>query len=378
MNNILRGCNMNKIILLHLLVNLILFVQCEDCDCDENSDLKSCQIIDENIIVNEALLGEHIFSCFKGVRVAFPRLNELKIVKNDLKLRQLHLPENVTKVHLEAAELKTSFFSSLSSQLNDLFIANTIIETQELGINEMGVNLFNLTVTNCSLKQFKNSISNSKLKQLDLSYNFLETFENASYPALVILILSHNKFIYIGHTVFEKMTALEDLKLDHNNIQFITPNAFDQNHKLGHVDLTQNKLMRFQLINQSETKFKIQMDCNPLCEYLWKWNQLPYATYEGIECSASGDIWLTLSSSLVLINIMALLTFCVIRSGKKLEDKKPARPQQIQRDEVSYSEGLYDQPEIYIYDTISVSDEPSRPEIPVYEVIQKKKKQIDI
>nr|AVK72307.1 slit2 protein [Isodiametra pulchra] len=84
-----------------------------------------------------------------------------------------------------------------------------------------------------------------RVVKLDLSYNNLTLIGDLSnFPSLDQLLLDHNQIEYILPNAFSKLANLERLSLKNNRLQQISPRVFQENSNLQKLDLSFNKIQK--------------------------------------------------------------------------------------------------------------------------------------
>lgn len=85
----------------------------------------------------------------------------------------------------------------------------------------------------------------SFIETLLLSENELELFDvgtSAELGRLRVLDLSHNKFVKLSATMFERLKRLERLNLKGNLVDEIEPDGFKNSGRLKYLDISENRL----------------------------------------------------------------------------------------------------------------------------------------
>jgi len=109
------------------------------------------------------------------------------------------------------------------------------------------LSLKKLVISGCNISSvtFETFANVSKLEQLDLSYNYLNTIDinilNA-LPKLSYLYLSHNQISEIIPGTLQKNSFLEFLDLAYNKIEHLRSDVFDGFFNLHYIKLESNKL----------------------------------------------------------------------------------------------------------------------------------------
>ncbi|XP_077341969.1 toll-like receptor 5 [Lithobates pipiens] len=154
----------------------------------------------------------------------------------------LNLKENKLK-KIDTDELKAQVIDLSENQLVDLGVLYKVLQNTEI----IGISLKQNQLSNCY--PFYNIPPNNSLSYLDLSNNMiqliwineqcLDIFHNLS--ALQNLYLSNNHLQFLPDGLFMKLTSLEFLNLSSNFLRHLTPGVFPKG--LITLDISKNQLL---------------------------------------------------------------------------------------------------------------------------------------
>ncbi|KAL3860789.1 hypothetical protein ACJMK2_010856 [Sinanodonta woodiana] len=224
------------------------------------------------------------FQSLFNLKKLYLNKNQISVISNDafrglVKLEELDLSRNKLQY------ISTTIFSPLpnlqnlnlsENQINDLpvgvFHVQRNLNTLRLSGNMLGqiqtlafrgiLSLRELHLQNCGLSvlSYDFLVTNSFLKVLDLSNNFLQSLPNgADFRHLQILThlnLSSNQISFLNNTQFEGLN-LEILDLSHNRIEQIMQNTFEF-ASIRHLDISYNQLRTIADNSFRELGFKLK------------------------------------------------------------------------------------------------------------------------
>lgn len=139
--------------------------------------------------------------------------------------------------------LEENTFEGLNS-LPKLVLSWTQLSAVNNGSFEGMTELRELNMSHSKINdlQYNAFIHTGALEVVDLSYNQLRTFEinSTDLSNIIVLLLNNNLLKVISETTFFGLSRLTNISLAHNNIKNVHVDAFSAQNVLGHLDLSYN------------------------------------------------------------------------------------------------------------------------------------------